>query len=59
VSSLQHGVYAIRNTCMSVPTLLGAKGVIGHLEVDLCPRELQRLKASARVLEATLDRMDF
>ena len=58
VSSFQHGVYAIRNICISVPTLVGAKGVIDHLEVDLWPRELQGLRASARLLQQTLDRIN-
>lgn len=59
VSSLQRGAYAIRNICISVPTLVGAKGVLDHLEVDLWPRELQALKASARLLQETLDRINI
>jgi L-lactate dehydrogenase len=59
VSSFQRGAYGIRNICISVPTLVGAKGVIDHLEVDLWPRELQGLKASARLLQETLGRINL
>jgi L-lactate dehydrogenase len=54
VSSLQHGAYGIKNICLSVPTVLGRKGVVAHREIELWPKELQGLQASARALKDTL-----
>lgn len=53
VSSIVDGIYGLRNVCFSVPTIVGRKGVLGHLEFELWPKELQGLQASARALEAT------
>jgi L-lactate dehydrogenase len=53
VSSLQTGTYGIRDVCLSVPTVVGRAGVLGHVEVRLWPKEERALEASARVLEAT------
>ena len=53
VSSLIQGTYGIRNVCLSVPTVVGRTGVIRHLELELWPKELQALLASARALRDT------
>jgi L-lactate dehydrogenase len=53
VSSLQTGKYGIRDVCLSIPTIVGRAGVLGHVEVPLWPKEARALEASARVLEAT------
>ncbi|MCC5835105.1 MAG: lactate/malate dehydrogenase family protein [Opitutales bacterium] len=55
VSSRQRGkAYGIRDICLSVPTVVGRNGVIEHIEIDLWPKEMQGLQASARALKDTL-----
>lgn len=53
VSTQLTGEYGIRHTCTSVPTLVGRKGVIKRLEIDLWPRELSALQSGAKQLDAT------
>jgi L-lactate dehydrogenase len=55
VSSVQRGCYDIRNVALSVPTLVGAGGVLGTLEVELWPKEGQALRKSGQVLRQTID----
>ncbi len=54
VSSLVDGIYGIRKTCLSVPTIVGRRGVVQTLELELWPKELNALQASARALQETL-----
>jgi L-lactate dehydrogenase len=55
VSTVQDGqCYGLRNVAISVPTLVGRHGAVGRIEIDLWPKELQGLKASAAALEPTL-----
>ena len=53
VSTQLSGEYGLRNTCMSVPTLVGRGGVIRRQEIELWPREVSGLQASAKQLDAT------
>jgi len=53
VSSHIQGAYGIRDISISVPTVVGRSGVIQHVEVELWPKELQGLQASARALKET------
>ncbi len=53
VSSLVSGIYGIRDVCISVPTVVGRGGVLGHVEVELWPKELQGLQSSAKALKDT------
>ena len=53
ISSHITGAYGIRDICISVPTVVGRSGVIQHVEVELWPKELQGLQASARALKET------
>jgi L-lactate dehydrogenase len=57
VSSLQSGAYGIREVAFSVPTRVGRRGAEGTLEIELGPKELQALRASAGVLRQTLDQV--
>lgn len=57
VSAVQTGAYGIRETALSVPTVLSRTGVSGFLEFDLWPKELQALKASARSLDETFEKV--
>jgi L-lactate dehydrogenase len=40
VSSRVNGAYGIRGVCISVPTVVGRGGVVGHIELELWPKEL-------------------
>lgn len=53
VSSLVNGAYGIRGVCISVPTIVGRAGVQKHIELELWPKELSALQASAANLKAT------
>jgi L-lactate dehydrogenase len=55
VSSVQSGCYGIRDVALSVPTVVGRKGVYGTHEIELWPKELQALRKSAGVLRQTID----
>jgi len=54
VSTVQTGCYGIRDVALSVPTVVGRAGAEKTLELDLWPKEVQALKASAAVLQKTL-----
>lgn len=53
VSSQMNGAYGIRGISLSVPTVVGRAGVLGHVELELWPKEIQALQASAQALKAT------
>lgn len=53
VSSQINGAYGIRGISLSVPTVVGRAGVLGHMELELWPKEIQALQASAQALKAT------
>ena len=55
VSSVVNGCYGIRNVALSVPTVVGRKGVIDQMEFDLWPKEVQGLRASGAALRKTID----
>lgn len=57
VSSAQQGAYGIHKTCLSVPTIVGRRGVIARLEVELWPKEANALKVSAAALEETYQKV--
>lgn len=53
VSSFVRGLYGIRDTCLSVPSLVGRRGIEQHVELKLWPKELAGLQQSARALAET------
>ncbi len=55
VSSLVNGPYGIRDVCISVPTVVGRKGVEAQLEIELWPKEISALQHSAQVLRETIE----
>ncbi|ODA32613.1 MULTISPECIES: malate dehydrogenase [Planctopirus] len=57
VSSLQNGAYGLRDVAISVPTIVGRKGVLGVVEVDLWPKEKIALQSSGRVLRETIEKV--
>ena len=57
VSSLQSGAYGLRDVAISVPTVVGRKGVLGCIEVDLWPKEKMALQKSGSVLRETIEKV--
>lgn len=57
VSSLVQGAYGIRDVCLSVPSVVGRRGVEQHVEIKLWPKEITGLQNSARALQDTLARV--
>ncbi len=58
VSSLQQGLYGIRDVCLSVPTVVGCGGVRQQIELALTPKERMAMQQSARVLRETIDQVE-
>jgi L-lactate dehydrogenase len=54
VSSLVQGAYGIRDTCLSVPSVISRRGVERHVEIKLWPKEQMALQQSAKALKDTL-----
>ncbi|MEQ1852912.1 MAG: lactate/malate dehydrogenase family protein, partial [Chthoniobacteraceae bacterium] len=57
VSALVKGTYGIRDVSISVPTVVGRAGVIQQIELELWPKELNGLQASAQALKETLGKV--
>jgi len=57
VSSQMTGQYGVRGTCYSLPTVVGRAGVIEAKEVEVWPKEVQGLQASARALDETWSKL--
>jgi L-lactate dehydrogenase len=51
ISSLVSGIYGIRDVAISVPTIVGRQGVLRQVELELWPKELTGLQASAKALK--------
>jgi L-lactate dehydrogenase len=54
VSSLVQRIYGIGDICLSVPTVVGRKGIERQVEIKLWPKEQMALQQSARALKETL-----
>jgi L-lactate dehydrogenase len=54
VSSLVQRAYGIDNICLSVPSVVGRRGIEGQIEIKLWPKEQMALQQSARALKETL-----
>ena len=57
VSSLQIGLYGLRDVAISVPTVVGRKGVLNCIEIDLWPKEKLALQNSGKVLRETIEKV--
>jgi L-lactate dehydrogenase len=57
VSSLIQGAYGIRDVCLSVPSVVGRRGVEKHQEIKLWPKEQAALQQSARALQDTFSKV--
>jgi len=57
VSSLVQGSYDIRDVCLSVPSIVGRRGVLKHVEIKLWPKEATALQNSAKALRDTIGKV--
>ncbi len=57
VSSLQTGLFGLRDVAISVPTVVGRTGVMQCLEIDLWPKEKMALVNSGSVLKETIGKV--
>ena len=55
VSSMIHGLYGIQDLCMSIPAVVGRKGIEPVLDISLNPLEQSGLLRSAETLRQTID----
>jgi len=56
VSCLAHNRYGIKeDVCLSLPCILGPKGIVREVDPPLLPEELTAVQESAKVLRKTLD----
>ena len=59
VSSLVQGAYDIRDICLSVPAVVGRRGIEKHVPIKLWPKEQLALQQSARALKETLGKVNL
>jgi L-lactate dehydrogenase len=57
VSTLQTGIHAVSDVCLSVPTKVGRAGAVKQLTPALDASEVQALQASAEHLKKTLSQV--
>jgi L-lactate dehydrogenase len=58
ISTLQQGLYGLRDVCLSVPTVVGCGGVRQQVELELTPKERMGLQNSARVLREIIEQVE-
>src|SRR5947209_7567980 len=58
VSTLQHGLYGVRDVCLSVPTVVGCGGARQQVELPLTPKERAGVANSARLLREIIDQVE-
>jgi L-lactate dehydrogenase len=54
ISSLVHDYYGIDDVCLSLPTVVGRRGIERVLRLDLSPHEARGVRKSAEVLRETI-----
>jgi L-lactate dehydrogenase len=58
VSTLQQGLYGLRDVCLSVPTVVGCGGARQQIELPLTAKERLGLQNSAKVLREIIDQVE-
>jgi L-lactate dehydrogenase len=58
VSTLQQGLYGVRDVCLSVPTVVGCGGARQQIELSLTQKERTGIQQSARVLREIIDQVE-
>ena len=59
VSSLMVGEYGLDEIAISMPTVIGRKGVVCRVPVALSEDEMEKLHGSARALKEIIEQVDF
>ncbi len=57
VSTRMTGQYGMREVCLSIPTVVGRRGVMATHEIELWPREVAGLHGSAKALAETWSKL--
>jgi L-lactate dehydrogenase len=57
VSTLQQGLYGVRDVCLSVPTVVGCGGARQQIELPLTQREQLGIQQSGRVLREIIEQV--
>ncbi|MEK7072108.1 MAG: L-lactate dehydrogenase, partial [Patescibacteria group bacterium] len=52
VSHLIEGEYGIKNICLSLPVVVGRRGIVNKLPLNISPLEKKKLQSSANQLKA-------
>jgi L-lactate dehydrogenase len=58
VSTLQQGLYGLRDVCLSVPTVVGCGGARQQIDLPLTSKERLGLQNSAKVLREIIDQVE-
>jgi DNA polymerase III delta' subunit len=58
VSTLQQGLYGVRDVCLSVPTVVGCGGCRQQVELSLTSKEKLGIQRSAQVLREIIDQVE-
>src|SRR4051794_16640674 len=58
VSTLQQGLYGVRDVCLSVPTVVGCGGARQQFELPLTSKEKLGIQNSAKVLREIIDQVE-
>ncbi len=59
ISTMLTGEYGINDVCLSIPAVIGRKGITGRLVAPLMPEEIESLKHSADCLKEVINQLDF
>jgi L-lactate dehydrogenase len=59
VSSLIHDYYGIRDVYLSLPTVIDRRGVENVLRLELSPDEIEKLRYSASMLKAVVEKLEL
>lgn len=59
VSTMMEGQYGMKDVCLSIPSIVGIRGLVKTLQPKLTEEEEQQLHNSAKVLKDTIDTLDF
>lgn len=59
ISSMLDGEYGIKDVCLSIPTVIGGKGIKGRIEAPLTDKEIESLRHSADCLKEVIKQVKF
>ena len=56
---MMNGEYGIDDVCLSIPSVVGAKGLTGHIVAPLTDAEVASLRHSADCLKDVIKQIQF